>query len=237
MIPTFHPIKIDVWGDENSYFSIDDNEKQPVGPLSEKCVRFDSYVNVAETLHIDDFEPEEIDTYWLTKDDYGAIKAGARLTVNFKVRYGIIDDDVEFCSRGLETKEDIHKRRRNQREAVESVLNEQCLQRAEGSDLPELIALLYGVFSFPCHQDAHEKGVRDAMDVHEDYESCEFPQIPENDNVAENVIERLAVEEKITGLEAFSSIEEWLIERFEKGQRLEHICCARHHAMKSIDIE
>jgi hypothetical protein len=212
------------WGEDRSWLSVDD-EKTASGPLSEKYVSFSSWVDVVEIGRVDDYSPEEIEELWLSKKDHERIRMEARQSVNFMVRYGIIDDDLEFCARGLEAEEDKEQRRRNHKEAIDSVLNEQYLQRAEGSNVPELIAMLYSVLSFPCQQQAHILAIRDALDVDETHYGghCEIHFESEIPFAGESVLQLLAEEDKISIEETFSSIEEWLVERFEKAERLVNV--------------
>jgi hypothetical protein len=229
------------WTEEDpscdSCLSIESEKKQARGPLSAKCVSFSDRISAIAMIHINDYTQEEIDETWYQKEDYKNMRKGMKQSIKFMVKYGIVDDDLEFCSRGLETVADAEYRRQDKNEAFAAVYNEQQLQRIEGSDLSELIAMLYSVYTFPCQQTAYMQGVRDAQDVHIEYFACD--EIPWEFDLAyagESVLERMASEERISGEESFSSIEEWLIERFEKGQRVARkIKIRRTYA--HIDIE
>jgi hypothetical protein len=226
----------DEWGEARSCLSVDD-EKTASGPLSEKCVSFSSRIDVVEIGRVDDYSPEEIEGLWLSKKDHDRIRTDAKQSVNFMVKYGIIDDDLEFSARGLENEEGRVQRRRDHKEAIDSVLNEQYLQRSEGSNLPELIAMLYSVLSFPCQQHAHILAIRDALDVDETHYGghCEIPFESEIPFAGESVLQLLAEEEKISIEETFSSIEEWLVERFEKAERLVNVSRVRQYTTTAIE--
>jgi hypothetical protein len=231
----------EVWIEEDpscdSCLSIGSEKKQARGPLSAKCVSFNDTISAIPVTHINDYTQEDIDDTWYQKEDWKNMRKGMKQSIKFMVKYGIVDDDLEFCSRGLETRADTIQRRQNKNEAFAAVMNEQHLQRIEDSDLSELIAMLYSVYTFPCQQTAYMQGVRDAQDVHMDY--FDLDEIPSEFDLTyggESVLERMASEERISGEETFSSIEEWLIERFEKGQRLARLNKIRRTYV-NIDIE
>jgi hypothetical protein len=230
------------WAEEDpsccdSCLSIGSEKKQARGPLSAKCVSLDDIISTIAVIHINDYTQEEINDTWYQKEEYRDMKKGMKQSIKFMVKYGIVDDDLEFCSRGLETGADTEQRRQSKNESFAVVNNEQQLQRIEGSDLSELIAMLYSVYTFPCQQTAYMQGVRDAQDVHFDY--FDLDDMPSEFNLAyagESVLERMASEQRISGEESFSSIEEWLVERFEKGQRVARINKLRR-TYANIDIE
>lgn len=236
------------WEEDQSFLSIGDDKtsstctsKSSCGPLHEKRISFNSCVDFVEVPHLNEFSPEDIDAIWISQKEYTNIKMAVKQSVIFKVKYGIIDDDLEFCARGLETKDDTVQRRLNQKEAVASVLNEQYLQRMETSvsDMPELIAMLYSVFSYPCQQRAHTLALRDAVDVDETHYGghCEVPFESEMPYPGDSVLQRIAEEEQISLEETFSSIEQWLVERFEKGERFAEVSRVRQYTMANMDVE
>mmetsp|Transcript_48669 Transcript_48669/g.74045 ORF Transcript_48669/g.74045 Transcript_48669/m.74045 type:complete len:249 (-) Transcript_48669:25-771(-) len=229
--------KSNEWSLDSSCRSCSDDEKTATGPLTGRRVSFSPWVDFVQVEHFRDLSPEEGHQMWYSKQEFAEIKSNMKQSINFMVRYGIIDDDVEFCSRGLETREDKIRRRENQKEAVDSVMNEQYLQRAEGGSLPELIAMLYSVFSFPCQQQAHTTALRDAHDVDQTrpIDPQEVSLDPEMPYPGEGVLQLLAGEGR-TG-EDLGSIEEWLVERFEKAERLVSSHRARQFSSPAIDIE
>jgi hypothetical protein len=208
------------WSLDSSCISCSDDEKAASGPLTGRRVSFSPWVDFVQVEHFSDLSPEEGQQIWYSKQEFTEIKSNMKQSINFMIRYGIIDDDVEFCSRGLENREDKLWRRENQKEAVDSVMNEQYLQRAEGGSLPELIAMLYSVFSFPCQQQAHNTALSDAhnSDQTQPIDPQEVSLDSEMPIPGEGVLQLLADEGR-TG-EDLGSIEEWLVERFEKAERL-----------------
>jgi hypothetical protein len=223
-------------GDDDSFVITDAEDKcssSGIGPISppsdrlSKSVSFhpDVVVSTIEVDHIRDFSDEDIQAIWYTPEDYKELKGEAKQSVKFIERYGIVDDDLEFSSRGLETKEDVAERRRDTNESVQAVMNEQTLQLMEdGGSLPELVAMLYSVYSYPCQRTAYMNAIKDAQDVGTTYVPPE--ELPEEDNLAltgESILARMVEEERISTDETFSSIEEWMVERFEKGQILANL--------------
>jgi hypothetical protein len=227
-------------------------------PQQRKNVSFNPSVDILEVKHLNDFDMEEKEQIWLSKEDYARIKA----EIYFHLRRGVpsasqtqisdnnLIDTRNFTFRGLETKPLQEQRRHNQREARNAVLNEQLFQRTEKSHLPEVIAMLYNVLSFPCQQHAFEVGVEDAKAVyssssHDDImadaddddatESRATPQIlfecmPMDFEIAyagDSILDRLASEEASSrngcALATVESVEDWLVERFQMGKLL-----ARH---------
>lgn len=141
-----------------------------------KTVSFSESVDVLEVKHLNDIDDEEREQTWFSKDDYARIKAeiyyhlqrkGSRANPPRRENNTeVLVDTSNFTFRGLETKSLQQQRRHNQREARDAVLNEQLFQRTEKSHLPEVIAMLYNVLSFPCQQHAFEVGVQDAKTVY-----------------------------------------------------------------------
>jgi hypothetical protein len=226
------------WGFDGSCRSLSNDEKMRNCPLTEgRRVSFSPWVDSVQVEHVSDLSPETVRELWYSKDEFAEIKSNMKQSINFMVRYRIIDDDVQFCSRGLETRQDVIRRRENQKEAIDSVMNEQHLQRVEGGSLPELIAILYSVFSFPCQQQAHSVALRDALDVDQSREidHCDVTLDPEIPCPGEGVLQLLACEGRLS--EDLSSIEEWLVERFEKAQRLVSLSRSNQFTTPAIEIE
>jgi hypothetical protein len=238
-VPTTVTTKGHEWSLDSPCHSYSDDEKTASGPLTGKRVSFSPWVDFLTVEHFGDLSPEECQEMWYSKQEFAEIKLNMKQSINFMVRYGIIDDDVEFCSRGLESRKDVLRRRENQKEAVDSVMNEQYLQRAEGGSLPELIAMLYSVFSFPCQQQAHTIALRDALDVDQSrrIDHREVSLDPEMPYPGEGVLQLLAGEGRLGEDLCSTGIEEWLVERFEKAERLVSSSRGRQYTIPPVDIE
>ena len=213
--------------------------ESPTSPTG-KHVTFNSWTDVVHIEHYRDLSKEEYEERWFSKREFVAIKSNLKRCIRLIERCdGIIEGNnypEGFCSRGIETRVMVRRRRENHNEAVGSVLNEQYLQRAEGGSLPELVAMLYSVFSFPCQQAAHSIAVRDALEVGRTTPESNQPSDNESSSSSslldsgmsypsEGVLQRLAgqgrlVDGATTDDVNMASIEEWLVERFEKAERL-----------------
>eukprot|EP00539_Tryblionella_compressa_P011636 CAMPEP_0178810118 /NCGR_PEP_ID=MMETSP0745-20121128/18494_1 /TAXON_ID=913974 /ORGANISM="Nitzschia punctata, Strain CCMP561" /LENGTH=333 /DNA_ID=CAMNT_0020470567 /DNA_START=116 /DNA_END=1117 /DNA_ORIENTATION=- len=156
------------------------------------------------------------------------------------------NDQITF--RGLRSKMEHEQRRQNQQEAIHAVLNEQLLQRVEGGThnlLPELTAMLYNVLSFPCQQTAFQAGVCDALAVYgtvEEYQrrtECQNPLFETmpmescsdfflvEDSIVKHVHQESRSNRRSNGnttdkddYEMVPSVEDWLFERFQRGEQL-----------------
>ena len=130
-------------------------------------VAFDSKIKVNETLHLNDFTPEERDAYWHSKRDYTMIQEMIEITLHLLELGGEENDEEGVCFRGvqevsLEGKLQ-HERRWNT--AIDTVLSSQYYQHTRHFDNPEKIALNYDFQSFPCKQVAYDKGRRDELAI------------------------------------------------------------------------
>ena len=129
-----------------------------------KFVRFNHTVHYREIRHIMDYTDEQIEATWLTPQDYAAIKQIVKNTIRMMMRgEAILDDDPNFCTRGLEfrTKNGSKVRARNKVRARSAVLNEQDMQREEGYNEQQMIAMTCMEASLECRQGARARGLYD----------------------------------------------------------------------------
>jgi hypothetical protein len=205
-----------------------------------KSVRFSLCIEIAYVKHLNDFCPNEKDEIWYSKHDYHRIKQEILYQIQFREKNGIPMNDsgheAIFTLRGLESTLGIGQRRQNQRESVVAVLNEQVLQRSEGrGQFPDVIAMLYNVLSFPCQQKAWEMGVTDAIYVYGTGEECRalgcknalcerMPMDTDTVYVVDTVMQQLLGQQGqqccMSKPTAFTSIEDWLFDRYQRGGRL-----------------
>lgn len=127
------------------------------GPLSsivldkpKKSVSFNELVRAKKTIHISDFSAEEVRCCWYKDDDYEEMKRDIRFEVNLLENDCIIETlssrKMSHTLRGLEVFSSTtigRARREIKRQARNTVLEEQILQREEGSYDPEFIAEIY----------------------------------------------------------------------------------------------
>ncbi|KAG7361561.1 hypothetical protein IV203_036662 [Nitzschia inconspicua] len=213
----------------------------PTNKHRRTTVTFSDHVEVMETDHIHDMSTEERADRWFTRDDFWFIKMdvldhvkvgrffGWELSDHNERTFVNSEGNVAVITmRGIRSEASSRQRRHDQQEATRAVLNEQMLQRNEGTvHMPEIIAMLYNLMSFSCQQRALEMGFQDARCVYGTEQ--EYQLLEETKNVLCEPMPRdsdvLCVEERFVeqltkrGLcDASSSIEDWLFERYQRGQ-------------------
>jgi len=115
-----------------------------------KSVSFNELVRAKRTIHISDFSAEEVRCCWYKDEDYEVMKQDIRFEVNLLENDCIIETlssrKMSHTLRGLEVFSSTtigRARREIKRQARNTVLEEQSLQREEGSYDPEFIAEIY----------------------------------------------------------------------------------------------
>lgn len=121
--------------------------KGPLHQSQRKSVNFNERVRAKKCLHYTDFSDEEVKAYWYTEEDFKTMKNAVRFEVNL-LENGCLDPNTtstQYCCRGLEnfTPEGIKRRMSNKNHCFAVVLEEQHLQREEGSFDQEYIAEIY----------------------------------------------------------------------------------------------
>ena len=113
-----------------------------------------------------DMTPEEIESVWYTENDSKIILAIAKVTVKMMMK-GEPCDDFDYCSRGLEgkTPEGAKRRQMNKAKVRRSLLEEQDMQRAEGTMDDVLLAQTSIKNSTPHMQQAHQQGLKDEAEI------------------------------------------------------------------------
>ena len=131
-------------------------------------VSFNPKVYVRETLHSADYTDEEKVNSWYQKDEMAQIKDDMVAAVRMMIRGELLSDTREHCSRGLEfrSREGANQRKMNKFRALEAVLDEQDEQIDAGIFNDNAISLVYQSVSLRCINEAHKRGIRDAVDVH-----------------------------------------------------------------------
>lgn len=145
--------------------------------------RFNRAVFVRETLHIADYEPDEVIATWYQKDEMAQMKADMVDTVRSMLRGELENDSEEQCMRGLESRTRIgaNKRQENKLRALEAVLDEQDREFEAGIIDERTISLVYQRVSLRCRNEAHERGLRDEVEVYGkdgDVSGCTAPERP-----------------------------------------------------------
>ena len=134
------------------------------GSGKKRSVRFNHTVHFREIRHISEYTDEQIEATWLTPEDYAAIKQVVKITIRAMMKGEFIaEDNPEYCTRGLEfrTKNGSKVRARNKVRARSAVLNEQDMQREEGYNEQQMIAMTCMEASLCCRQGARARGLYD----------------------------------------------------------------------------
>jgi hypothetical protein len=107
----------------------------------------------------------ELEAVWYSDDDYHRI----RKSVNKIIHKMDARDPLKkkYCERGLEHFTDVgyRNRRKNKKEAMDAVLDEQLIQWHEGIDTPTRIATIYTQKSQHCQAVAVSRAKLDAIEV------------------------------------------------------------------------
>ncbi len=135
---------------------------------SKRRVDFSQQINMHPALHKKDMTREEREKYWCTKSEDKQCYVEAKKTVIMMMK-GMSFDDVETCSRGLEskTRDGLKKRVQNKKKAVNALLMEQKVQRLGGSINPEQLAEVVSKQTKDLAEYAAEVAVQDEQDVQE----------------------------------------------------------------------
>ena len=134
---------------------------------SKKSVTFCEAVKVRDTIHINDYSPEEVNAAWYSKAEINSIKENIRTSLN-QMALGLFDiNDDMYCPVGLEhfTKQGSQRRKRNRSEAYMAVFQEQEGQVDYGIVDEEAISLLYTCCSRHCQTIAQSVGFQIAQEV------------------------------------------------------------------------
>lgn len=119
----------------------------------QKEVSFNEVVKAKKTIHISNFSTDEIDNCWYTENDFEVMKRDVRFEVNLLENECIKDEgeceqgEMRHSTRGLQmfTKAGSKLRRECKRFSRNVVIEEQELQREEGSNDAEYIAEIYAM--------------------------------------------------------------------------------------------
>ena len=110
-----------------------------------QTVTFDERVRAKKTTHFADFSDDEKNAYWYSEEEYLRMKQDVRFEVNLLENQCLQSDTISYCGRGLEyyTSQGASIRCANKKKSRKVVLDEQALQRSEGSNDQEYIAEIY----------------------------------------------------------------------------------------------
>jgi hypothetical protein len=142
--------------------------------LTKRKVSFNKLVFIRETLHVNDFSPEEKVNVWYQRSEIEMIKDDIQFTVRLMVQGRLKEDTDIHCARGLEfrTSTGAKKRQENKLRALTAVLDEQDIQFDLGTVNQIAIADVYQHISKKCQRAAVERG---KWDRHQAYDPGDCP--------------------------------------------------------------
>ena len=125
----------------------------------EKCrrsVSFDSNVACVDTLHLNDYTDEELSNTWFTPREYKALRAENKLTVALMESGTDFEEELAFCSKGLEGMTNIERGRKFELRfrCGRAIFDEQDRQKRLGMDDPVSLAQIYGKYTFSSKMEA-----------------------------------------------------------------------------------
>lgn len=134
-----------------------------------KSVSFNEIVRAKRTMHISNFSAEEIRCCWYNNSDYEVMKGDLQFEVSLLENDCLVEKPtctMTHSSRGLEMFSSTitgRARREIKRQARNTVLEEQRLQREEGSHDPEFLAEVYSVVTKAASQIAIQQAVQGSL--------------------------------------------------------------------------
>lgn len=157
MAPLDDSFRTNIYDDNNEHSYAFEPAKESLGmnaaPIltfslkKAKSVAFNEKVAAKKTIHINDYTDEEVHACWYTHQENEIIKSESLLESSALLESEAADDDDygKNCFRGLEhyIKPIAEQRLAHKDAALCAVLEEQELQREEGSFDPEYIAEIY----------------------------------------------------------------------------------------------
>ncbi len=142
------------------------------GPLEHstrptKSVSFNERVRAKKTVHFVDFTEQETQDYWYADDDFVRMKHDVHFEVNLLENECLHQDTPKYCRRGIEshTRDGAKRRSANKTKSRNVVLEEQALQRKEGSNDSDYIAEIYATAVAHSRERAHEIALQDQLDA------------------------------------------------------------------------
>lgn len=151
------------WMKANAAEEAPDKKKQH---RSCRQLRFDEQIAVRAITHIIDFSKDEIADAWYKKAEYQRMRSDVISTVRKLVRGEYRGDTDDHCARGLEFKTPVgaRRRRRNKKNALAGVLDEQDRQVEENLFNLDSMAHVYINCSIASRCEAARRGERDAAE-------------------------------------------------------------------------
>lgn len=108
-------------------------------------VCFKDITSFREILPLSELTDEDISTVWYSEEEYAEIKKHVAETIKKAAEGNCLDDDDDFCMRGLEgrTKFGARRRKNNKAKALDAVWSTQIAMWKQKLDDPSIIAAAY----------------------------------------------------------------------------------------------
>jgi hypothetical protein len=108
-------------------------------------VSFKEITSFREILPLSELNDEDISTVWYSEEEYAEIKKHVTETIKRAADGNCLDDDEDFCMRGLEgrTKFGARRRKNNKARALDAVWSTQVALWKQKIDDPSIIAAAY----------------------------------------------------------------------------------------------
>ena len=140
----------------------------PSKPKQHKLVSFNNDVTVKETIHILDYNEEELSACWYSDTEYDMIRSDIAYELDlFQNGSSFQENNNGYCSRGLETFSStlMKQRRQNAINARVAVYDEQEFQWDNNLCEVEYIAHVYAEASYQSIALAHAVGLKDQLEA------------------------------------------------------------------------
>jgi hypothetical protein len=121
------------------------NKKPIVSHKVDRCVRFESFVDIYDTIGLDSYSKEEWEAVWYTVEELCKYRQERQEECQLIENDKLVEDETH-TARGLETLEERRNREELTHQALDCVLDEQDTQFDEGIDNQEVICMLYEYF-------------------------------------------------------------------------------------------
>jgi hypothetical protein len=150
------------------------HQKSSPAKLKSK-VDFLAYANVVDIPNISSLSLEEINSMWITNDDFLRMREDRKATMQLMSRgVEISCDDDEDCALGIQTQDDAIRRKSRVYDALFAVFTEQQYQWEDESQDPDLIADSYFEVSCEDQSEASERAIQLAKQVAEEFHRVPF---------------------------------------------------------------
>jgi hypothetical protein len=117
-----------------------------------------------------DYSNEEKKDLWIQRQDMEVMRENFMESVRMVISKELLEDTDEYCIRGTEigVPKIIEPRQKTRRAAVQAVLEEYALQKAEEEFDPEMLRIVYRHYSVRGRTEAHRQGLQDYEDTMEE---------------------------------------------------------------------